>query len=77
MPKKEEGLFDRIDARKKEMTPKKGFNLVGVDTFEQPGDELYLVQHYNTRAEAEAGAKKWKKDAPRDIFHVYAAPGEK
>ncbi len=77
MTSKSGDLFDRMDARVKELTPKKGFNLVGVDKFEQPGDELYLVKNFDTRAEAEAALKKEEKAHPRDAFHVYRAPGEK
>ena len=38
-------------------TPKTGWNLVGVDTFAIPGEQLYLISHHGKRAEAEAAKK--------------------
>lgn len=44
-------------AQKEAMTPKEGFNLVGLDDYEEPGDQLFLIAHYDTRAEAVAAEK--------------------
>lgn len=53
------------------MTPKKGFNLVGVDTFEDPGNELYFIGHFSTRAAAEREKKNRLKKNPHEVVHVY------
>ncbi len=56
------------------MTPKTGANVVGVDDFEDPGEELYLVKHCASVAEAEAYAKAYRKKHPdSDPVHVYPA----
>ena len=52
------GLVDRILTEKRELTPKAGFNLVGLDDYELPGECLYLIAHYATRKEAEAAMKR-------------------
>ncbi len=67
----DKSLFERQNDRIKEMTPKTGFNVVGVDKFEQPGDELYLVKHCKTKEEAEKVVADMTKKHPRDDFHVY------
>ena len=66
-------LFDRVQARVKEMTPKTGFNVVGVDKFETPGEELYLVGHFALRSDAEKALLQKKKESPGDDYHIYAA----
>lgn len=35
------------------LTPKKGFNVVAVDSHESPGEALYLVDHCNDAKKAE------------------------
>lgn len=60
-------------AAKKEFTPKKGFNLVGVDDFEEPGDELYLISHHATRGEAEQAKKNRKTANPDETLHIYGS----
>lgn len=69
-------MFDKIEKERKEMTPKKGFNCVGVDKFEVPGEALYLVSHHGSRAEALSAAKKMKRENPADDFYVYGPDGE-
>jgi hypothetical protein len=57
----------------KAMTPRKGegYNVVGVDSFEEPGDELYLIGNYSTQEEAERVAALRRRQHP-DTVHVYA-----
>lgn len=56
-----------------EMTPKTGFNLVGVDDFEEPGEELYLVGHFDTREAADAAKTDRLRKNPDEVLHIYAA----
>ena len=48
-----------FDSRKK-FIPESGFNVVGIDTFELPGEELYLIKHYDNEKDAKEYAKKDK-----------------
>lgn len=63
-------LDERL-AAKKRLTPKSGFNVVAVDTFEPAGDELYLVSHHATRAKAEAKRAAYAKEHPMEPVYVY------
>jgi hypothetical protein len=51
-------LVTGILAEKARFIPESGFNLVGFDWFELPGEKLYLIDHFDTRAEAEAALAK-------------------
>ena len=53
-----------------EHTPKKGFNVIGIDTFELPGEQLYLVKHFNTLKEAQEFVKNNKGS---DDLVIYGA----
>jgi hypothetical protein len=76
-------MSDAITARlqaQRAMTPKpgEGYNVVGVDTFEDPGDELYLIGNYSTRAEAEKKAESYRKAHPdEERIYIYGEPGLK
>jgi hypothetical protein len=50
--------------------PDEGFNVVGVDSFEEDGDELYLIGHYLTREAAEAAKADHEKTSD-DVVHIY------
>ena len=59
----EETMIEKLIRKKEEMTPKTGFNVVGIDKFEMPGDELYLIKHVDTKEEAiEVKASSKSKD---------------
>ncbi len=45
------------EAEVKEFTPKKGFNLCSIDDFSPMGDCLSLINHFDTKEEAEAAQK--------------------
>lgn len=63
-------------AAKKAMTPKTGFNVVGVDDYEvDPESKLYLIGHFDSREEAEAERKAREKADPDEVVHIYAAEG--
>jgi len=53
------------------MIPKKGFNVVGVDDFERPGQDIFLVKNVETQAEADALRAKKEKDDPGNRYYVY------
>lgn len=56
-------LMRRLEA-KRALTPPpgQGYNVVGVDPFEDdPGQNLHLIDHFATRAEAEAFIAKSKR----------------
>ena len=65
------GTFDKALKRIREFTPDEGYNLVGVDSFEAPGEELYLIDHFATREEAEAAKARFEAENPGDKVHVY------
>jgi hypothetical protein len=59
-------------AVKEKMTPKQGFDLVGLDDFEvEPEDELYFIEHFETQKEAEAAQKARKEDDPDEVTYVF------
>ncbi len=58
-------------------SPKTGFNVVGEDDFELPGERLFLLGHFATKEEAEAAAQEHREDMAlsgndMDKVHVYA-----
>jgi len=68
-------VMERMKAKNR-FIPSEGFNVVGVDSFEEPGDELYLIGHYATREEAEE-AKAKHKETSEDAVHIYAPQQKK
>ena len=54
--------------------PGEGYNVVGVDTFEDPGDELFLISNHATREEAETAAAAYRKKPDAERVYVYAQP---
>lgn len=63
-------------AQKKEMTPKKGFNLVGLDDFERPGEQLFLISHHDTEPEARAASRKYNKLNKDTKTFIYGSSGK-
>lgn len=53
--------------------PKAGFNLVGVDEFERPGEQLYLIDHLTDRGAAVKALDAWKKAHPRAKAYIYGS----
>lgn len=64
-------MLEAMRKDKKKWIPTDGFNVVGVDDFEDPGEQLYLVGHYATREEAQAALKKFQDRNPGHMAHVY------
>jgi hypothetical protein len=46
------GLIEKLGADLKFHTPDTGYNLVGIDDFELPGEMLYIIAHFDTWEEA-------------------------
>ena len=69
--------FEEMFEIKEEFIPKpgEGHNVVGVDTFEPPGEGLYLIGNYKTRKAALAAANARRKADPDETVHVYS-PGD-
>ena len=58
-----------FEKEKIKLTPKTGFNLVGIDYFEDTGNQLYLVEHFEMYQDA-LNAKKDRKNQ-EDYFVLY------
>ena len=56
---------------KAKFIPKAGFNVVGVDEFEMPGDQLYLVGHFVDEKAAKAALAKFKKANQDEQAYIY------
>jgi hypothetical protein len=53
-------------------TPKSGYNVCGIDDYEKPGEQLYLVKHFKSYVKAKAFVKQNKNQqltifAPDDL----------
>ncbi|MGH9856324.1 MAG: hypothetical protein ACRD4B_00635 [Acidobacteriota bacterium] len=59
----EETWLDKMMADRDKHTPKTGYNLVGIDDFEEPGKQLYLIGHFDTYDWALEAQKKYKGDS--------------
>lgn len=65
--------LQRILDDKDRFTPRSGFNVVGRDDFEEPGEMLYLVASCATRPEAEAIVAARHVTAPDEVLYIYEA----
>jgi hypothetical protein len=63
-------LFEK---EKKEFTPDNGFNLVGIDYFENSDGQLYLIEHFDLYQDA-LESKKDRKN-PEEYFILYKGSG--
>ena len=60
---------DIFKNEKIKLTPETGFDLVAIDYFSEPGNQLYLIEHFEMYQEA-LHAKKNKKN-PEEYFILY------
>lgn len=60
---------DAFRDEKMRLTPKTGFNLVGIDYFESPVGQLYLIEHFEMYQDA-LRAKQDRED-PEEYFVLY------
>ena len=65
---------EKFKNEKIRLTPDTGFDLVGIDYFAEPGNQLYLVEHFEMYQEA-LNAKKDRKN-PEEYFVLYKGTGE-
>ena len=63
----------KFEEGKKNLTPNKGFNFVGIDYFENPDGQLYLIENYERYQDA-LNAKKDRKN-PEEYMILYKGPG--
>ena len=64
---------DNFEDEKKKLTPNSGFDLIGIDYFSEPGNQLYLVEHFEMYQDA-LNAKKERKN-PDEYFVLYKGAG--
>jgi len=60
---------NRFENEKMKLTPKTGFNLVGIDYFEDTGNQLYIIEHFDMYQDA-LNAKKDRKNQ-EEYFVLY------
>ena len=60
---------NRFEDEKIKLTPKTGFNLVGIDYFEDTGNQLYVIEHFDMYQDA-LNAKKDRKNQ-EEYFVLY------
>ena len=64
---------DIYGKEKIKLTPENGFDLVGIDYFAEPGNQLYLIEHFEMYQDA-LKAKKDRKN-PEEFFILYKGSG--
>ena len=60
---------DKFEKEKRKLTPDIGFNLVGIDYFEDNGNQLYVIEHFSMYQNA-LKAKKDRKNQD-EYFILY------
>jgi hypothetical protein len=73
-PPVEKGLMERVFDEMERCTPATGYNLVGVDRFEMPGECAYVIGHHTTIEEAQAALAHRGGQDPDEDPHIYPAP---
>ena len=66
-------MNDELEKQKESLTPERGFNLVGIDYFENPNGQLYLIENFDMYQDA-LQAKKDRKN-PNEYFILYKGAG--
>ena len=64
---------DGLENEKIALTPENGFNLVGIDPFEGPGKQLYLIEHFDIYQDALKSKKQRKNE--NEYFILYKGQG--
>ena len=64
-------MLEAMRRNKRKFLPQSGYNVVGVDDFELPGEQMFLVGHYPTREAAQAALEKFKERNPGHEGYVY------
>ena len=66
-------MTKNIEEQKDALTPENGFNLVGIDYFENPDGQLYMVEHFEMYQDA-LKAKNERKN-PDEFLILYKGTG--
>ena len=66
-------MTKNIEEQKNGLTPENGFNLVGIDYFENPDGQLYMVEHFEMYQDA-LKAKNERKN-PDEFLILYKGTG--
>jgi len=64
---------DIFEDEKIKLTPEEGFDLVGIDYFAEPGNQLYLIERFEMYQDA-LNAKKDRKNQ-EEYFVLYKGTG--
>jgi len=56
------GFIELMLKDRKKNKPKTGFNVCGLDDFEEPGERIYLIKHFEDKKEAESFSKSHGDD---------------
>ncbi|MGV7226280.1 MAG: hypothetical protein ACQ9CV_05115 [Nitrosopumilus sp.] len=64
---------DIFEDEKIKLTPEKGFDLIGIDYFAEPGNQLYFIEHFEMYQDA-LNAKKDRKNQ-EEYFVLYKGTG--
>ena len=64
-------MIEAMQKDKEKFIPESGYNVVGVDDFDLPGEQLYLIKHFAAREEAEAFLAARKKAHPGEKAYIY------
>lgn len=67
-------MLKEMQKDRERFTPKTGYNVVGVDDFERPGEQLYLISHHKDMAAAQAALEAFKARSKGDAAYIYG-PG--
>ena len=62
-------VSNTLEEEKSKLTPDTGFNLIGIDYFEDIGNQLYVVEHFEMYQDA-LNAKKDRKNQ-EEYFVLY------
>ena len=62
-------VSNTLEEEKNKLTPDTGFNLIGIDYFEDIGNQLYVVEHFEMYQDA-LNAKKDRKNQ-EEYFVLY------
>jgi hypothetical protein len=66
-------VIKEMASDKKKFIPKSGYNVVGVDGFDVPGEQLYLVGHFEDKEIAEAALQRFQKENPGEDAYIYTS----
>lgn len=66
--------MDKMRMDRDRHIPVSGFNLVGLDDFELPGEQLYLIGNFPTMEEALAAQAAWSHS---DKTYIYESKATK